>query len=168
MVTIISKFFGKVVSFFLLFMATVLFVSCQTKPIEIVKITAYQDLDTVFYPKDSIRRDTLVTKLEQFLVRNYNNDSLGIAYIDSFVFAHTKDSLKVYPDWGVSFYNESDETNLKSIEKNRRILDRYSEDNDKILHYAWDKGKLYVKERYWNGKQIDPKPSEIIIEDISK
>lgn len=82
------------------------------------------------------RGSLLVTKNESFLVKGYHNkDSVSILE-----FAKAReDSGNNYTEYIMFFYKESKKTNPENITKNPKIIDRYSNENDLICTYHWNK-----------------------------
>ena len=95
---------------------------------------------------DGDERDTLIKRF----VYNFKPDNI--------------DSLR----FNLVFYKESDITNQEHLQKDRRDLDRYSQENDLIWNYVIDKGgKLITGTKYKSGEIVYPKPiGTIKVEDV--
>ncbi|WP_295650169.1 hypothetical protein [uncultured Mucilaginibacter sp.] len=98
-----------------------------------------------------------ISKQECYLIENFTEDSISVKTVDDFVNTHKDSVLKKYANYYITFYKKSSQTNIENIRKNKRIIDRYSFDNDLIYNYFWAQGKFICRFRYKNGELIDPK-----------
>ena len=96
-------------------------------------------------------------------VRPYSIDTL----ISNFV-KNIKDSIRgEYDQISFTFYKESNVTNENHLKENPRDLDRYSQQNDMIWMYNWQKKtNKIVAYKFKDGEIIYPN-SEIKVEDIN-
>ena len=63
----------------------------------------------------------------------------------------------------IIFYKESSETTIENIENNPKVIDIYSNQNDRIYKYAWIRGTFKGRDKFKNGQIIEPKGNEVII-----
>jgi hypothetical protein len=103
-----------------------------------------------------------------FIVDN-NSFSSSIDTIISNYVKKIKDTIKGdYSQIGFSFYLRSKITNEEHLKNNPRDLDRYSQENDLLWMYTWEKKKNNMTRfKFKNGKIIYPN-SEIKVEDIKQ
>lgn len=115
-----------------------------------------------FYPfKNSINTTfinniTFIAKEEYFIISNYQEGDATDFFIDSFANKNKDIYFSKYDSYSMVFYKESEFTNEEYVAKNPRTIDRYSNDNDLIYRYVWDKKGLYHKAKYKNGVLINP------------
>lgn len=100
---------------------------------------------------------------------DYNSSSSSI---DTSISSYVKkiiDTIKGnYNQIGFSFYLRSKITNEEHLKKNPRDLDRYSQENDLLWMYTWEKKKnKMTRFKFKNGEIIYPN-SEIKVEDIKQ
>ena len=111
------------------------------------------------------RGEQIISKTDFFLVQNFQDGKLTEDYIDKFVETHKDSNLNKYAQYTIVFYKESERTTLANITANKRIIDRYSQENDWIYSYRWSNGKFLSKWEIRDGELVDPKDN-IIIENI--
>lgn len=106
-------------------------------------------------------------KFDFFLVNGYVDNKRSRMVIDSFVVKHKGDYPLKFDQYDMTFYKYSEETNVKNIIANPRVIDRYSQQHDLIYGYSWINGKLVSRMKWKNGEVVDPKGT-ITVEDIPK
>lgn len=134
--------------------------SRSQQPISIVPLPMLHYTDSTMD-----RGKQVIYKSEFYLVKNFREDKTTEALIDRFVNYKKDKQFQKYSDYKMIFYKESDQTNLKNILANRRIIDRYSQENDWIYCYKWSNGKFLSRWKIRNGEIIDPK-NDIKVENI--
>jgi hypothetical protein len=107
----------------------------------------------------------LISKEENYMVENYKDDSTSLRLIDSFVNKNKDIALNKYSNYNLAFYKKSDQTNIENISKNKRIIDRYSNEHDLLYRYFWYQGKFIMRYKYKDGEIIEPK-NDIILKDM--
>lgn len=109
---------------------------------------------------------TEITKGTYFLIKQYADNLKCEAKIDVFIkeFSKKKD-LKNYSSFTVTFYKESHKTTIENILQNKKVIDRYSNQNDLIYQYVWNYGKFLGKFKFKKGEIINKK-SSIKVEEI--
>jgi len=106
----------------------------------------------------------LIAKAEYYLVKEYVDTKYADKYIDSFVAKTKAADLDKYTDYSIFFYKESSQTNEKTIaELKKKVIDRYSNDDDAIYQYKWSDGAFVAKYKFKNGVIIN---SDIKVFDI--
>jgi len=103
-----------------------------------------------------------INKQECYIVENFIGDSTSIKSIDSFVDKNKDPLFNKYLNYHITIYKKSDQTNAESIKKNKRIIDRYSQEHDMIYDYFWFQGKFACRFKYKNGEIIEPQGNIIV------
>lgn len=111
------------------------------------------------------RGKQVIYKGDYYIVKNYKESKAMEELIDSFVEQNKDTQIQKYTQYRLTFFKESSKTNLSNIMTNPRIIDRYSNDNDRIYEYHWSNGKFLSRWKIKNGEILEPK-NDIIIEDI--
>lgn len=148
--------------YFILSMFSIKCTQITTKNISIVPLKMLNYIDTM---RDG--KIIPISKRDFYLVRKYVESKATEKFIDSFVEKNKDKNLSKYATYGIVLYKESSETNIKTIQANPRVIDRYSQQNDMIYEYSWTAGKFGIRFKYKNGEIIEPK-STIIIRDIQE
>ncbi|MCA5005619.1 hypothetical protein [Sphingobacterium bovistauri] len=105
--------------------------------------------------KQWIRSEGYVGRI--YFVRNYEDDVNTLLAINEFIFQLLeRDSSKNVSTYSVSFYRESEKTNLEHLAINPRDFDRHSFDNDLRYIFKWRDGKFALLRRYEDGEVIYP------------
>lgn len=137
------------------------YISCfAPKEISIIPLDMLNYVDTF-----TDRGEKIKFKSDFYLVKNYSDNRRNLFLIDSFVEKNKSKGLDTFTQYGIIFFKESSKTNIQSILLNPKVIDRYSNNNDKIFQYNWSKGKFLSKFKIKKGKIVEPK-NDIIIEDI--
>jgi len=101
-----------------------------------------------------------------FLVRSQIKKSMIDSTISKFVRQNIDAFSTEFSQIGLSFYKESKITNEKNLRDNPRDLDRYSQENDLLWVYNWNKEKSFMtRTKFKNGKIVNSK-SNIRVTDI--
>ncbi len=87
-------------------------------------------------------------KSEYYLVSGFNNDSLQMDYLDSFVCDLKPFGIKRYHNFWIHLFRKSANTNNIEIAKNPRQFIRYSLSNDHLFTYCWRRSGTFRKEIY--------------------
>lgn len=104
-------------------------------------------------------------KSKSFLVNGYRYSKKNELVIDSFARNVQTNGIDTFTQFTISFYKKSKETNAENLAKYPRVLDRYSNKHDLIYIYIWRDGEFRVREKFKNGKMIEPE-NKIEISDI--
>lgn len=131
-----------------------------TKKLKIVPISFFN-----FEGKHKSNGDTLFWKNEFYLVCNYYEDKINDSIIENYAKKFSDTSSKVYSEVVLTFYKESKQTNMKNLLKNKKILEKYSDEYDKIFVFNWVNSRNLYKYKYQNGQIINSK-NNINIKDI--
>ena len=106
----------------------------------------------------------LIARAEYYLVKEYSETKNVDKYIDSFVAKRKVAGLDKYTDYSIFFYKESSQINEKTIDElQKKVIDRYSNEDDEIYHYMWSDGAFIAKYKFKNGVIIN---SDIKVFDI--
>jgi hypothetical protein len=138
------------------FITLILLQSCAAdKPIAITEFSAYT-YNRLIDTSVSLGKERIYY-YNFFLISNYRDNNLTRLKIDSFVVQHVSKN-KYSPktdEIRLSFYKETNKTNLEAIKRNPRELDRYSNQHDIVYYYAVKLNGSTVREKYKNGEVIE-------------
>ena len=153
---------------YLLFFAVVLLLNaCKGQPLTFLK-------------EDSIKELTFLRQTDTFKGKDKNELAYGRSYvintkmnapeidtlIGRFVRSEIVNIKDTFDQIILTFYKESDITNETHLKENPRDLDRYSQNNDMIWSFNWEKKSNHIYSyKYKNGEIIYPK-YDIKVEDI--
>lgn len=151
-----TSFSHYFINFFCIICITLLFPSCErkNKPLDIVEVKRLSIVETM-----TIDGKNYPSKFQYYIIKDYSDDSLTAQGIRKFISTQLPVDLKKYNQYGMIFYKESAETNIDNINKNPRIIDRYSQNHDMVLYSEWNFGKFFITRKYRNGKTIPSDPS---------
>ncbi len=114
----------------------------------------------------SIRNSKILRfKSKSFLISGYRSNKKNELLIDSFAKNVKALDAATFTQYTVTFYKKSKQTNAENLTRNPRILDRYSNSHDLIYIYIWRDGEFRVREKFKNGKMIEPE-NKVEIRDI--
>jgi hypothetical protein len=113
---------------------------------------------------DSASKDLSGTST--FFVDHYKANKYCEKYIDSVAFKLGEAKKNKYLTYSIQFYKLSEKTNAKHLSENPRDLDRYSYTHDYIYSYYWSDGNFVSRQKFKNGKMIEPNTDDIVISDI--
>jgi len=113
-----------------------------------------QILITQFYPF-KVSADSPTRKDDFFLVTNYSDNKKALEQIDSFVSKHIDPDYLKLGYYCMNFFKESGKTNLQAIERNPRVVDRYSFGHDLIFTYTWEYGKYSGRRKIIKGEDVE-------------
>ena len=112
------------------------FLSCkEQKNITSLEILPIDFLD---YTSTFNNNGTLIYhKVDYFIVKNYIESLSSEKIIDDFVCNTLDLETNTLDSYHLTFFNESEKTNLKKIAKDDSIIDKYSHLNDHLFTYIW-------------------------------
>lgn len=144
--------------FWLLIICVPLYICCKKKELIIVPIESLNSTRTV-----NKEGKNYINKTNYFLVKGYDNHQTAIEAVNKFIVSHKDTDYARYDNYSMFFYKESDQTTIENIKTNPKIIDRYSNENDLLYDFLWNKGKFIKMFRHKGGVLIEPDPSDIIL-----
>jgi hypothetical protein len=107
-----------------------------------------------------------ITRFEYYLVDNYDDNKIAEEQIDNFALGHVAPDTASYTDYHIIFYKSTKNTTVETIKDANNSIPPESL-NDIIYDYWWHKGKFLVRNKFKNGKIIDPR-NDIEVHESSK
>ena len=144
---------------------TILITGCDIREVKKNKIQA---LPNLMYLDTIIDGSKILTIRFDYYLISYNLDDTSAEnnYVQYFVNTNSDTGvIKKYDQYEKIFYKESDSTNIKRLEIDKDIIDKYSNQHDLKYEYIWEKGNFVGKFKYNNGHIISPS-GKIEIKDI--
>lgn len=127
---------------------------------------AFEHLEMLDNLDTSISNGKLLQfKSKSFLVKGYKFNKKNELIIDSFAMKVKTKDINTLTQYTLTFYKMSKQTNAENLTKYPRVLDRYSNTHDLIYVYIWRDGEFRMREKFKNGKMIEPE-NKIEISDI--
>ncbi|WP_343657848.1 hypothetical protein [Chryseobacterium sp.] len=116
----------------------------------------FQRLDQ-FSDGNNPKRDSLSSPgdyAESFIISNWEDNKDCSQQLNEFVLKRINADVFKYINYSITFYLESDITNVDHLKNNPRDLDRYSIDHDRKFSYSWSQGKFTAIFEYKDGMII--------------
>src|SRR5687767_1988874 len=109
-------------------------ISCsqaQKQP-NIIPLTMLNYIDTF-----NDRGKQVISKSDFYLIQRYRENKRTESFIKQFVNKSKDANFQKYSQYKIIFFKESKKTNVKNISASTKVIDRYSNDNDRIFEYHW-------------------------------
>ncbi|WP_412468765.1 hypothetical protein [Pedobacter sp. KLB.chiD] len=113
--------------------------SCASnqKPLKFVRLDQFSNgnakVDSLSLPGDYT---------EYFIISNWKDNKECSQQLNEFVLKRINQDVFKYINFSMSFYLESNITNVQHLKTDPRDLDRYSNDHDRKFTYSWSKGQF--------------------------
>lgn len=142
----LAKFYLCIVSFLLTI------ISCKSTD-ETLSIIPFQMQNSV----DSIMNgnDVVIDKFDYFLVQNYSSNNIVAEDIRHYAELNKAADYKKFTHYKMLFYKNSNRTNIKNINRNPKIADRYVMEDDLIYQLEWQNGIFFKMTKFVNGQSED-------------
>jgi hypothetical protein len=142
-------------------------ISCNDsvdKNIEIIPLEGWTREDTNYY-----KGKVLINRSEFYLVRGFRDNKATKKHLENFLSEKPNNLGKDYNDYVISFYKESQETNLEKIKLRPNVIDPFSKEDDLTYAYGWHRGSFRMILHQKDGSVVEPKADgRIKVKEVSK